>query len=297
MNSQIDPMASAQDSPTGAPSQCPNCQRQAQWNRAWGTSLLVRCAGCGGYTWLGDVSLDGLYEQSYFTAGEYVDYELGLAAHRRNFQRKIQLLERHSGISMAEARLLEIGSATGAFLIEAKRAGTRSCLGIEVSSWARDRSQALGANALAPDDPGLIAAIRELQPNMIVAWDTWEHLKTPADTVAHLAALLAPGGVVSVSTVDSSSLVARLRKTRWRQFHPPTHLNYPSRASFRQFFGGLGMDITYHRAFGYHRPLSEYARALGVRQFPRSLAWARSLPVHLNLLDTQLCIARRLAHG
>jgi hypothetical protein len=100
----------------------------------------------------------------------------------------------------------------------------------------------------------------------------------------------APSALVAVTTVDASSVVARVRGRTWRQYHPPTHLNYPTRESLRRFFEPRGFRVVWQRAFGYYRPLREYLRALGLRCGPASV-W--DLPIFLDLRDTQLVIARR----
>jgi hypothetical protein len=90
-------------------------------------------------------------------------------------------------------------------------------------------------------------------------------------------------------------LVPRIRGTKWRQFHPPTHLHYPTRRSFVEFFSRRGFQIVHQRAFGYYRPMAEYIRALNPRWGSPGSGAAKvlRLPVYVNLFDTQLVIARR----
>ena len=278
------------------PSYCPNCAEKGDWVQVFRRPELVACKRCGGWTWRGAADSSGaLYEEDYFTAGEYANYERGLVAHATNFRRKLRLLARE--VVLREARLFEVGCATGAFLVEARQAGVPQSLGLEVSVWARARCAEAGFDVMAPSDPGVSGAVRGLNPNLLVAWDTWEHLADPAGFFAPLLEFVSQDGIVALTTVDASSVVARTRRTRWRQFHPPTHLNYPTRASFRRFFATHGFEITYHRSFGYFRPLLEYLRVLGIHKLPDSLAELESVPVYLDLFDTQMCIARRRALG
>src|SRR5262245_38104658 len=113
--------------------------------------------------------------------------------------------------------------------------------------------------------------------------------------IDHLMCLAGDRVVIALTTVDSGALVPRIRGTKWRQFHPPTHLHYPTRRSFVEFFSRRGFQIVYQRAFGYYRPMAEYVRALNTRGGFQGYGGAKvlSVPVYLNLFDTQLVIARR----
>jgi hypothetical protein len=239
---------------------------------------------------MGPAATEDLYDEPYFNGGEYSAYAAAGASHRRNFRRKLGLLEALGMPPPAEVRLLEVGSATGEFLQLTREAGVENALGIEVSAYGRRVAAERGLRTLSPFDAGTDQAIRELCPNVVVGWDVWEHLPNPAETWGQLLQAAAPSALVALTTVDASSLVARARGRRWRQYHPPTHLNYPTRESLRRFFRARGFRVEWQRAFGYYRPLREYLRALGLQCGPARL-WDQ--PIYLDLFDTQLVIARR----
>jgi hypothetical protein len=288
------------DSPARAPSRCENCGAITSWTPIFAPRRdVVRCAACGGFCFIGEVTRapEELYDEGYFNQGEYVDYDAASASHARNFRRKLALLARAGAPSPEATRLLELGCASGAFLDEARAAGVPRALGLEVSAWCRDiaarRGHTVLSPDLSPDEHHADAAVSELRPNLVVAWDVWEHLREPASTLSALLRAADPDVTVALTTVDASSLVARVRGPRWRQFHPPTHLCYPTRRSLRRFLEGLGFTVTHHASFGYYRPLSEYLRVLRVR-LPKAPpdAWSMT-PVFLDLHDTQMIIARR----
>jgi predicted TPR repeat methyltransferase len=218
-----------------------------------------RCRACGGWTFSGPVPLpaDALYGEGYFNGGEYAGYDAARASHRRNFQRKLRLLQRHGAPRPRDTRLLELGCATGEFLAEASRAGVARALGLEVSAYCRDVARGRGHEVLSPDDAAAAPALTALRPNVIVAWDVWEHLRAPASTLDALLREADRGVLVAATTVDAGSAVARLRGARWRQFHPPTHLCYPTRRSLRLYFERRGFEVVHHGSFGYYRPLAE----------------------------------------
>jgi SAM-dependent methyltransferase len=286
-----------QPSHAHAPERCENCGAAASWERAFADrSDVDRCRSCGGWTFTGPVPLpaDELYGEEYFNGGEYAGYDAARASHQRNFQRKLRLLQRHGAPGPGDTRLLELGCATGEFLAEARRAGVAKALGLEVSGYCRDVARGRGHEVLSPDDASAEAAVKALRPNVIVAWDVWEHLRAPASTLDALLREAERGVTVAVTTVDAGSAVARLRGTRWRQFHPPTHLCYPTRRSLRLYFERLGFEIMHHGSFGYYRPLTEYLRVFGVRASASPPAWMTT-PIFLDLYDIQLVIARRTA--
>lgn len=277
---------------------CENCGSDASFTPAFAARFeMERCSACGGWSFVGQVELaaEKIYDEGYFSGGEYADYEASVPAQRRNFERKLRLLSRAGAVVGPDTRVLELGCATGAFLSLVRAAGAQQVLGVEVSEYARARAQGDGFTVLSPSAPELAVLLREFRPNLIVAWDVWEHLTAPATTLEAYLEAADPRAVVALTTVDASSGVARLRGTHWRQFHPPTHLHYPTRASLRQFLTGRSLRVVTHRSFGYYRPALEYLRVLGLEPALRRLGELRSMPVYLNLWDTQLVIARRQA--
>jgi hypothetical protein len=271
---------------------CENCGEQTDARPLFSREDLLACERCGAWCVRQGAyaAAEVLYDERYFNGGEYASYAESGSTHRLNFRRKLALMRRAGMPAAADVRLLEIGAATGEFLLVAREAGVRSAMGLEVSAYARNAAAARGLDVRAPDGHDTEAAIRELRPNVIVGWDVWEHLPRPATTWDDLVASAADGALVALTTVDASSAVARARGTRWRQFHPPTHLNFPTRRSLRTYFEARGCTIQLHRAFGYFRPLREYLRGVGIRAGGSAL-W--NIPIYLNLYDTQLVIAKR----
>jgi len=263
-------MAMPQPASAQQPARCENCGSPAGWKRAFAsTDEVDRCAACGGWTFSGQVSApaEELYDEGYFSGGEYAAYDAARASHEKNFRRKLKLLQQHGAPPASLTRLLEIGCATGEFLAQAKLAGVGRALGLEVSDYCRKVARDRGHDVLSPTDPTSDDAVAALRPNVVVAWDVWEHLRSPASIFETTLQRCDDGVMVALTTVDASSAVARFRGTRWRQFHPPTHLHYPTRESFR---------------------------VVGVRASRSPPPWMTT-PVYLDLFDIQLVIARRTA--
>jgi len=276
---------------------CPNCSQRSEFEPLF-THIqdTWQCLKCEGWSYFSKQrqSPAELYSESYFRGGEYVNYEESSRIQKYNFLRKLKIL-RPFIPPKASARWLEIGSATGTFfevLRDYWGIDNNAYLGIEVSEYARNMAKSKKITLYSPFDPQIQVKIKELRPNIIAAWDVWEHLETPADTLLNLFAACEATTYVAITTVDSSSLVAKIRGSKWRQYHPPTHLNYPSRKSFEIFFSAHSGEILSHRSFGYYRSAAEYLKILRssgnwlCRHFPILY----KTPIYCNLFDTQMVI-------
>jgi hypothetical protein len=274
---------------------CYNCDSD-------GEGLLKRqtlksvCTRCG--AWVvpigSEVELSALYERTYYLGDEYLNYELGKKVHYINFVRKVKILK-HYLTESKEIRLLEIGSATGEFLEAAKACGWQKTLGVEISDFARGESISRGHCVVSPLDPDLDRILLELQPNLIVAWDVWEHLDRPTEILGNYLNYASKDVMVALTTVDSESKNAVNRQENWRQFHPPTHINYPSKRSLRYYFEEKQFKLRRHFYFGYFRPLAEYLAVIfGRNALIKNSRLLFAIPIYINLYDTQMLIAERV---
>ncbi len=241
------------------------------------------------------MDLEDVYSEPYFEGQEYLSYSRGSKVHRRNFERKIRILSSSIEIPPCDWRILDLGCANGEFLETAINATGCKAIGADISIFAIESAKKRGLEAFLISDTRLQEAVGELKPNIIVAWDTWEHLEDPTLVFGHWIKSVDSLKYVSLSTVDCGALIPRNRKTKWRQFHPPSHLNYPTRQSFSMFFDSLDFQVKYQSNFGYTRPLAEYLRALAPQFKNRILKsdFLFHVPVYLNLYDAQLVIAER----
>ena len=252
------------------------------------------CTNCG--AWRANLNVpfnpSEVYDEEYFSGAEYLNYELGKNVHKKNLLRKLHILEKF--ISFDKMRILEIGSATGQFLQVAKENGVSALIGMEISDFARGIATSNGFDVYAPTDEKIYELIKNFRPNLIIAWDVWEHLETPSLTFEQLLNLATSDSILALSTVDSGSLTASYKGYKWRQFHPPSHINYPTQKSFKLFCKKNKMNILKHFHFGYYRPLAEYLAALfGKRKWIVKSVFLFKIPIYLNLYDTQLIIARK----
>jgi SAM-dependent methyltransferase len=208
------------------------------------------------------VDLSGLYDDSYFAGGEYADYRGQEPAIRRNMRRHLTQMSRYRP---AGGALLEVGCAYGFFLDESRGQFDR-VKGVDVAEGAvghaRDR---LGLDASVADFPSLATSDRF---DAICMWDTIEHVPDPDRFVAKAHELLAPNGHLFITTGDIDSVNARLRGARWRQIHPPTHLNYFSKRTLELMLTRLGFGVAGTETASYYHTLFDVCAILEIRGGP-----------------------------
>lgn len=271
-------------------SACQNCGEEvARWRPKFPELHLDQCQDCGSLSYhsQGELDASAIYSDEYFHGGEYEDYIGHREVHERNFQRRWAMLEPHL---RRPVKLFEVGCAHGFFVDFARRQGAESVFGTDISREAIAFAQShFGPYFEVASD----ASRPPFSFNCLVGWDVWEHLESPRDLFERLIQDLEPGGILALTTVDSGAAVARLRGKRWRQIHPPTHLNYPTRRGLSRGLTRLGLRVVRHRYLGYYRALESYLSPLGLDRWLRAFPRARTLPIPLDLRDIQLIVATK----
>ncbi len=236
---------------------------------------ILECQACGLAWWEPPRSAfapEALYDARYFedagVARGYDDYAGLEPPLRHSFARRVARL---GPPPRAGARLLDVGAAYGFAVAEARRAGWRAC-GIEISTAASRRAQAAAAGCVAVAH-ALKAPFPDACFEAITLWDVLEHLPDPHAALAELTRLLAPGGVLALSTGDVGSLVARISGARWHLYTLPEHLFFYSRASLRLLVAAHGLVVQRMRA-----EASWYSAAYLLERLRKSLLRRASAP-------------------
>lgn len=128
-----------------------------------------------------------------------------------HYARLLAALERHA--APGRGRLLDVGCSTGAFMQVARAAGWEP-EGLEIgaasSAYARDqlgfpvRRESIYDHAPSGRGHAAVALLEVI-----------EHLERPAEALARIHALLAPGGLLLLTTPNFDSLYRRLFGPRW----------------------------------------------------------------------------------
>ena len=134
--------------------------------------------------------------------------------------------------------LLDVGCATGDFLVAARDHGYRA-EGVELSHWsariARGRGFVVHGERLEA-----LASHVSSRYDVITLWGVIEHFSGPATELAHVARLLRPGGIVVVWTGDVASLPSRLLGRKW-WYWQGQHIQYFTRRSLRKLAEATGL--------------------------------------------------------
>ena len=240
--------------------------------RASGDELLidrlVRCRRCGlQYV---NPRLRGDLILTSYTEGEDATYVSQLAARERTFDAALTEIERLAG---GRGRLLDIGTAAGAFVAAAVRRGW-DAEGCEPNRWLgewgsrhygiRIRQGSVFDQAYAPGSF-----------DVVTLWDVIEHTPDPRAVLDRCRELLKPGGLLIVNYPDIGSWIARALGRRWL-FLTSVHLWYFDRATvtrllesagfevraIRPHYQRLELDYILHRGAVLSAALSRAARAI-----------------------------------
>lgn len=260
---------------------------------------LFRCPDCG--TIFVDpvpADVETFYDERYFTGaapyGGYTDYDRDKEPMRRTFAGYLADLDRYVG----RGRLLDVGAASGFFVRLALDAGW-DAEGVEVSPYA---SSVARSRALRVREGTLERVDGAGTYDAVTMWDVLEHLPDPGAALRRVHELLRPGGLLAVTTPDSTSAWARAMGARWHMLIPPEHLTILGRPSIRTLLQSAGFRTL--RVGGVTKRFS-------VPYVLRTLAWwqggalarrlaeaadrpaLRRLALPLNLRDNMYAIARK----
>jgi 2-polyprenyl-3-methyl-5-hydroxy-6-metoxy-1,4-benzoquinol methylase len=261
---------------------------------------LLTCAECKFTTanlTLSEEQLRQLYTADYFAGNEYRDYVADREVIEKQFRQRLKRLLRFIPDASTKS-LFEIGCAHG-FFLEVARNAFRSLAGIDLSeeavAYAR---QNLGVEAQSSE---FLTHQFEVSPDVICLWDTIEHLARPDLYLRKIADLLPSRGVLALTTGDLDSWLARVRGSKWRQIHPPTHLHYFSRKTLRRLLLRNGFEIACLRSEGMYRRVDTMAYIVLClkhrhRQLYSRLSKTRLLnwDLYLNLGDIMFVVARKV---
>jgi len=247
--------------------------------------------------------LTEIYGPDYFAdisatgAGRgYSDYLGEEINHRANAAARMQLLERYHPV----ASLLDVGSAAGFFLDEARKRGWRVEgveLAVDMAHYARNR---LGLEVHA--SPFEDADVKPNVFDVITMWDYLEHSLDPARDLRKAASLLRQNGLLAISTGDAGSIPAKVFRSRWHLLTPRHHNFFFTRRSLERAFQDAGFEVVlmkyassrYSPHYLVHKlqTLTDWPVLPRLaRQVQRTSLGRRGIPV--NLFDIVTVIGRK----
>ncbi|TME58024.1 MAG: class I SAM-dependent methyltransferase [Chloroflexi bacterium] len=208
---------------------------------------VVRCLRCGQrYVWPipSDADLAAIYDPAYYRGGHgsvgFSDYAALTPARRQMFSRHLDRIERLH----AKGRVLDVGCATGDFLLVAARRGWEA-LGVDPSP-AREQAQSAGLRIVGRTIDDADVAPHSL--DLITFWDVLEHLPDPVASLRRAQELLTPGGLVAATVPNAGTAVARLSGRRWFGYKTAgEHLQFFDPATISRCFEAAGFRVAVRR--------------------------------------------------
>jgi 2-polyprenyl-3-methyl-5-hydroxy-6-metoxy-1,4-benzoquinol methylase len=234
---------------------CPSCNfgTSNQAFRKNGYSY-VRCTNCD-TTYINPVPaasvLTELYDslgKDYFTDPRQLILDFAPEKYIKEIAFLRRVYTRLQPRTMSGERLLEVGCATGSFLIAAQQLGFAVVQGIDISEPAIQYAQNLGLDVVTGDfiTTGRLASGSY---DVIAMWSLLEHLPDPQAFVGRAYDLLAPKGLLLTCVPNNKSLTARLLGARSRQVGL-LHLNYFTASSLTRLFTRADFQVTCHETMG-----------------------------------------------
>lgn len=245
---------------------------------------IVRCRACGlryvnPRLAVGD--LEELYTGQVISPAAY--YVRTEQTDERSFAARVALIERWR----KPGRLLDLGCGPGTFSIAARARGWTT-VGLDINAQSVAHCRARGLEVIAGVFPH--PALEGQTFDVVAMNDFLEHLTDPAAALRTVRSLLAPGGVLFISTPDVGSAMARLTRSRWLHLKPNEHIVYFDRQTITRLLEQTGFRVTHVQSIGRLRNLgvalekvaaygelpSRVARAL----VPRWVADRVNLPIN-----------------
>lgn len=206
---------------------------------------IIRCRDCGLFQmdFTGSYSefIREYYNREFFKGSSnragYCDYEGDRAAEEKNMQTYLRGIKRFQ----TGGTLLDIGCATGLFMLQAQKQGF-DVYGIDVSDYAtRIAKRRFGKKIKA--SPVEKARYPENFFDAVTLFDVVEHVQDPRRILTKLHRFLQPDGILVINTGDAGSQLARFQGKDWHFFIPPQHFYNFSRDTLTALLTQSGYQV------------------------------------------------------
>jgi SAM-dependent methyltransferase len=198
-------------------------------------------------------------DQNYFRSAvpgqgydEYLDVRENWL---KSFARRLRQIQKYRPVG----RVLDVGCGPGFFMEAAAHMGY-DVWGVDPSDYiVRVARERFGARV----QHGTIHTA-DFEPqsfDVVVAFDTFEHVYDPLKFLDQARTLLKPRGVLAITTPDPTSVLARVFRRRWVSFKIPEHIFYWSREPMKRALADR-FSILEMTSAGQYATLSFLARRL-----------------------------------
>jgi len=266
---------------------------------------VVQCQHCG-LTYanprIKKAVVKNFYSQNYFesdASGDvgYDDYVSDQTLVEATFKRRLREIEKKW--AKKKGKVLDVGCATGLFLSVARNMGWDPH-GVEISEYCcRYAFKEFGLKlneGFFEDMEGLPSDFQ-----LITMWDYIEHSHTPGKDIERAFELLAPGGILVLSTPDIGTLPAKISKDRWMGFKEHEHLYYFNKENLKRLLEEKGFRVISTSHIGkyislafFAKRLSGYSKLLGEGMKKVSqISFLRNAHFYCNPFDIVYMVAQK----
>ena len=152
----------------------------------------------------------------------------------RAIKSKVALITKENS---SKGNLLDIGTGTGDFLIEAKNQGWTT-LGFEPNTSAKTLAENKGV--VFTDD---IFVLPNASFDVITMWHVLEHVPNLEEYIANLKRLLKPDGTIIIAVPNYKSFDAQYYGRFWAAYDVPRHLWHFSKTSIKRLFSDHDLKL------------------------------------------------------
>jgi 2-polyprenyl-3-methyl-5-hydroxy-6-metoxy-1,4-benzoquinol methylase len=231
---------------------CPVCNNN-DLRKFWAMPgyKLAKCLNCG-MVWdlFPPEDLESVYGENYFIndnpKGGYTNYFEGMNINKRTFYERVKRINKKVG---SKGKMLDVGSALGDSLTEAKKLGWKNLYGVELSDYAAKESRKRGLDIKT----GTLYSAKYPSNyfDVVTLQDVIEHVKDPVEEIKEIKRVLKPGGYVFLVTPDVGGLWAKLLGPLWYHYKPGEHIMYFSQKTLGKIlrdakFKNVETRRTYH---------------------------------------------------
>lgn len=220
-------------------------------------------------------------ELSHYYPTDYEAYQRGSVENGpwwRRWARLYGLDKRCRAVTrfVSSGRLLDVGCATGDFLMRMRHHGPWELMGLEpdvqAGTLARQR-YGLEIHTQHLDELNLTSG----DLDVVTLWDVIEHLPQPRASLKRINEWLRLGGLLILRTPDASSPYARAAGRFWAGLDAPRHMAMFDRASLMRLLTESGFRIERSWTLSGSHALTVLSWRFWLQAQNASLAWSKLL--------------------
>lgn len=195
---------------------------------------IVQCSACG-LLYEAPREPEEIIETRYEQVEDDV-YEREKEGRVRTYNTMMPAIEKYC---RPPGRVLDVGCYLGVFLDVARDRGWQTA-GVEPSAWAAARCKERGHEVI--NVPLRRSNLAPESFELVTLWDVIEHLHDPLGQLREIHALVKPGGIFALTTMDTGSLYAKMSGRRWPWFMR-MHLYYFTRGTLARMLEEAGFEV------------------------------------------------------